>query len=102
MESLAGVVIVDGQFSVKQLSQDSLVISEDYSEKPLHIVFRAVAPNVSELDKMLAMRSTRLRVFGTVVKPYGKDGITSHCHLLDELHSDCPCKASLTARPRDT
>jgi hypothetical protein len=75
MESLAGLAIVDGQFSVKRISQDSLVFSEEYSEKPLHIVFRAIAPGVAELGKMLTIRSTRLRVFGTVVKPYGKDGI---------------------------
>jgi hypothetical protein len=75
IEALTGVVIVDGQFSIKQLSQDSLVVSEEYSEKPLHVVFKAVAPRTSELDKMLAMHSTRLKLFGTVVKPYGKDGI---------------------------
>jgi hypothetical protein len=75
MKSLVGLAIVDGRFSVKRISQDWLGFSEEYSEKPLHIVFRAVAPSGPELGKLLTIRSTRLRIFGTVVEPYGKDGV---------------------------
>jgi hypothetical protein len=75
MESLAGLVIVDGEFSIKGSTQNSLICSEDYSKKPLSIAFRVVVPVTPELTQIQPRGSSRLRVFGTVTKPYGKDGI---------------------------
>ena len=75
LNSLNGLVLIDGTFAVHRNSQGGLVLVERFSEKPRHIVFRVLAPETEELRMLLTKGKSRLRVFGTVTRQLGDDGV---------------------------
>jgi hypothetical protein len=67
LKALQGLVIVDGEFAIGQAQQDHLTLSEKFSEKPVRIVFQAIAPVSIESSRLMPGNKFKLRVFGTVL-----------------------------------
>lgn len=75
LKSLNGLVLIDSTFVVRHNSQNSLMLVENFSEKPLHIVFRVVVPEGNQVKPPLPEGKSRLRVFGTVTQQLGDSGV---------------------------
>jgi hypothetical protein len=75
LSSLTGLVLIDATFAVHRNSTDGLVLMEKFSEMPRRIVFRVFAPETEELRILLNKDNPHLRVFGTVTRQLGDDGV---------------------------
>ena len=76
LASLSGLILIDGIFTAHHESnRDDLTLIEQFSEKPLNRQFRISAQNTKQLQPFFARGSIRLRVFGTVTKQLGNDGV---------------------------
>ena len=75
LSSLQGMVIVDGEFPASQSGEGSPVFVERFSDRPRHVDFRLTTPSTPELKQLASIGTTHLRVFGTILKPLGDDGV---------------------------
>lgn len=75
LKSLNGLVLVDSTFVVHHNSQNDLILVDNFSEKPLHIVFRVLVPEGSQVKPPLPEGKSRLRVFGTVTRQLNDSGV---------------------------
>lgn len=76
LNSLSGFVFIDGTFTPhREPDQSTLVLVEQFSEKPRIIRFRVLLPDDKQLRPLIATGTTRLRVFGTVTKQLADSGV---------------------------
>jgi hypothetical protein len=73
LKSLAGVVIVDGDFLVARKNA-TLFLTETFSEKSLAVRFETTVPDGDGFRGLESNHKTRLRVLGTVITSLGPDG----------------------------
>jgi hypothetical protein len=72
LESLQGLVFVDGEFDMA-IQGESATLIKKFSSHPLRSSFRILLPK-NALQAMATTRPLQLRVFGAVRKPLGDDG----------------------------
>jgi hypothetical protein len=72
LKSLDGYVFIDGVFE-KTMNGDNMVFVENFSTKPLKILFRMTIPP-PQLPNIENLHRLRLRVFGDVIRPLDSDG----------------------------
>jgi hypothetical protein len=75
LSSLQGMVIVDGEFTATRSADGNALLVERFADKPRRVDFRFTAPSTPELTQIVSIGRTHLRVFGTVLKPLGADGV---------------------------
>jgi hypothetical protein len=75
LTTLEGLVFVQGEFKITHSQQGSLLLAENFADSPRHVVFRVNVPLTPEMSSVGAMNKTRLRVFGTILRPLDDDGV---------------------------
>jgi len=72
LRSLSGLLFVNGQFN-EATGGENVVMVETFSTKPHKVQFRFSIPK-SQMPDIQGENGVRLRVFGNVIRPLGRDG----------------------------
>jgi hypothetical protein len=72
LESVRGLVFVDGDFQ-GSANGESTILIEEFAERPFKASFRIFLPRKAVLD-VPPTKPLHLTVFGDVTKPFGEDG----------------------------